>query len=258
MMKKLIPLGLYFLLATNIYSQTVSNNEELLFDNLQSIVKKEKKPDMNFLESIVNKIGKLSKYRCGQINCIDLAVETGNLGIVKLLVEKGGATPVGTASCGSIPLVQAAYLKGYSDIVDYLLSQGAHPDDILDTNNGKQIKLTNKDVEKLITKKVSLDAMVVTAINNKDLPLIKYLVEYKNAPVQGDGYTAYSAYEYGSSEIAKYLINKGAKIGFDYYWRGLIIERNDLNMLDFLISKKVDVNSSLWPKEIQEYLKSKM
>ena len=122
-----------------------------------------------------------------------LAAEGGDLAVVKLFVESGMSVHTAANDYGLTVLHRAAW-KGHTDVVRYLVEQGA--DVNAKTDDG--------------------DTVLGVAAWEGQTDVVRYLVEQGadvNAKTDKGGWTAlHGAAEYGHLAVVRYLVEQGADV----------------------------------------------
>lgn len=138
------------------------------------------------------------QYSDDELTPLGMAVNAGNIDIIKLLLE-AGASPDGRGLC--CPLLDAVESKNMS-IIKLLIEAGAN------------VNLQNE----------SEDTPLLLSIKRGDLDIVKYLVK-KGATINtechygsGIGFTPLmAAAKFGNIEIVKFLVQSGASVNVQCY-----------------------------------------
>lgn len=192
-----------------------------------SLVRAIKTGDADRVRTLIYANVDVNERNYAGITPLTVAAEKGNMDIIKLLVEEGGASVKLPSSYGVTPLI-AASAAGQNEAADYLLKNGADPaakDDLgktalLHAMSASDRRLTETLV-KLNNRAVNVpdnlgNTPLIYAAQKGGVDNIRILLKYKADPDYQNPATGFSALEAaaaaGQEAAAQLLVRSGADV----------------------------------------------
>lgn len=202
---------------------------------------------------ISNNVDVNEKDKNGKIP-LHYAAENGHEDLVKLLIEKGSQVDIKDQK-GYTPLNYA--LKGdYKTIVDLLIAKGANAADLsvylaAYMGDSDRIKKYIESRADLNTEDEKGDTLLCYAAKSGNMQIVKLLVEAGADVNTGSKWPPlYVAVDNNNTELAEYLIDKGAQVDPDNDWEWTPLQEAPyaagVEMVKLLLENGADINAGPW------------